>query len=251
MFLVCLLIVVLESPTSVLFRSIPDDRTRLVILAAAIGVVVSVIIQSPWGKRSGAHLNPAVTIAFLRLRRIQPWNAFFYVLSHFVGAFLGVMGILLTVGSSFRNPPVHYAVTVPGPSGDFMAFLAETLISALLMALILFFIRSSRRIAFTGVAVGALIAILITVESPISGTSMNPARTLATAFAGRVWQHLWIYLFGPLLGMLIAAEVHRHFWPEAPARDPLSCAKLLHPDTVRCIHCGHQPRRDSEGSSPT
>ena len=148
MFSVCLLVIVFDSPHSAVFRTIPNGIIRLVILASASGLIATLLIQSPWGKRSGAHLNPAVTIAFLRLRRVQPWNALFYILAHLLGACTGVLCILLIAGSTFSEAPVLCAITVPGSAGAFLAFLAETGISMLLMALILFFIRSPRSCSF-------------------------------------------------------------------------------------------------------
>ena len=244
MFSVCLLVVVFDSPHSAVFGTIPNGIIRLVILASASGLIATLLIQSPWGKRSGAHLNPAVTIAFLRLRRVQPWDALFYILAHLLGACTGVLCILLIAGSTFSEPPVLCAITVPGSAGAFLAFLAETGISMLLMALILFFIRSPRRAPFTGMAIGILIATFIAVESPVSGTSMNPARTLASALPSHIWNHIWVYLCGPVLGMLIAAEIERRCSPVIERRSAFNCAKLLHSNNVRCIHCGFVPNTD-------
>jgi aquaporin Z len=196
---------------------------------------LALLIHSPWGKRSGAHINPAVTLAFLRLKKIHPWDALFYVVAQLIGGVLGVMLVAWCVGSLFTDPPVHYAITVPGSAGEAVAFVAEMVISCTLMAMILAFTASPRLIRFTGVAIGALVAFWILVEAPLSGTSMNPARTLASAVPGMMWQHLWIYLVAPTLGMLLAAEIHFNIH----SRNVSGCAKLLHPRNVRCIHCGY------------
>jgi aquaporin Z len=209
------------------------------LLATVIGVTAALLIHSPWGKRSGAHLNPAVTLAFWLLGRVKPWDALFYSLSQLIGAIIGVFLVISLAGKRFTDPPVLYAVTLPGPAGDFIAFVAEAVISALLMALILAFVSSPQLIHFTGIAVGALIALLILVEAPVSGTSMNPARTLASAIPGRMWEHLWIYLIAPPLGMCAAAYANRRF---GHPRN-FACAKLLHPADVRCIHCGFDPKK--------
>jgi aquaporin Z len=106
-----------------------------------------------------------------------------------------------------------------------------------LMTAVLVFSSSSRLAGFTGIAVGFLLALYISVELPLSGTSLNPARTLASAAPGMIWQDFWIYLVAPPFGMLVAAQLHLL----VSGRTAPGCAKLLHPAGVRCIHCGHQP----------
>jgi aquaporin Z len=84
---------------------------------------------------------------------------------------------------------------------------------------------------FTGLFAGALVALYITFEAPISGMSMNPARTFGSAVVGRLWQNLWIYFTAPLLGMLLAAEVYRR----RTGAHRVYCAKLHHHNSRRCI----------------
>lgn len=234
---VCFLIVMLESPELFPYSLIPSSQLRSTVLAFAIGATATLLIHSPWGKRSGAHLNPAVTLAFLLLNRVRPWDAVFYSLSQFAGATIGVLVVASIAGKLFTAPPILYATTAPGSAGELLAFLAEAIISFVLMFVILAFIRSSRLIRFTGVAIGVLIAIFIIVEAPLSGASMNPARTLASAIPAMSWQHIWIYLVAPPLGMAAAALIHQR----TQQSQRVECAKLLHPDNVRCIHCGFFP----------
>jgi aquaporin Z len=229
------LVTVFESPKSLLYLRIPSVALRTGLLAASIGIALSLLIQSPWGKRSGAHMNPAITLAFLRLKRIHPWDAVFYVSAQAIGGTLGVAFVAFVMGDLFTDPPIKYAVTVPGPAGETIAFFAETSISFFLMTTILIFVSSPRLIRFTASAIGALVAILIIIEAPLSGASMNPARTFASAVPGMMWQHVWLYLTGPTLGMLIAAQLHDSVRKNLAS----GCAKLLHPRDVRCIHCGY------------
>jgi aquaporin Z len=228
------LITAFESPRSALYTLLPGAELRAVLLALTVGGVLALLIHSPWGKRSGAHMNPAITLAFLWLKKIAPGDALLYVLAQTLGAIAGVFVVAFFAGSLYTDPPVHYALTLPGEAGEATAFVAETVMSCALMAAVLFFTSSPRLMRFTGIVVGALVALFIIVEAPLSGTSMNPARTLASAVRGMLWQHLWIYLLGPTLGMLLAAELHRctHQHPSS------GCAKLLHPSDVPCIHCG-------------
>jgi aquaporin Z len=236
---------ILISPMSPVYTQVPSLTLRAVMLGLALGATAIVLIHTPWGKRSGAHMNPAVTLAFLRARKIHPWDALFYVIAQTLGGILGVIIVALTVGDLFTSPPVSYAVTLPGPRGAIIAFVAEALISFALMATVLIFTASTRLMRYTGLAIGCLVALFIAVEFPLSGASMNPARTLASAAPGHIWQSLWVYLCAPTLGMLAAAELHLYLRGAAAP----GCAKLLHPKGVRCIHCGQHGKPKSVGFS--
>lgn len=100
------------------------------------GAITS-IINSPWGKRSEAHFNPAIALAFYRLGKIELWDAFFYIVAQFTGGLVGFLLVVAAIGPVIRDYPVHYRVTVPGSAGVGVAFLAEFAISFGLMALIL------------------------------------------------------------------------------------------------------------------
>lgn len=163
----------------------------------AMGLTAVALVYSPWGKRSGAHMNPAVTFTFWRLGKIAPWDAFFYVLAQFLG---GISGVLL-VGALLRpwvsHPAVNYAVTTPGAYGTIGAFFAELLISFVLMSVILTISNTETLARYTGLFAGALVATYIIFEAPISGMSMNPARTFGSAFSAHVWTAWWIYFTAP------------------------------------------------------
>jgi aquaporin Z len=132
---------------------------------------------------------------------------------------------------------VSFAVTEPGPGGLGRAFLAEAVIAFLLMSVVLVVSNDPRTNRFTGLAAGACVALFITFEAPISGMSMNPARTFGSAAAAMRWNHLWIYFVAPPLGMLAAAEVRLRL-AGAP---PVLCAKLHHENAHRCIfRCGYR-----------
>ena len=227
----------LGSPRSPLYEHIPSAVARTALVGVAMGITAVALIHSPWGKRSGAHMNPAVTLTFLRLGKVAPLDALWFVVAQTLGGTLGVLLVALALGSSFTDPPVSYAATMPGPSGTAVAFGAETIISFGLMSVVLMLSSRPRTARFTGLAAGCLVALYITLESPLSGMSMNPARSFASAVPSLNWQHFWIYLLAPTLGMLLAAQLHLAI---RGARAP-GCAKLLHPQEVRCIHCGHDP----------
>ncbi len=226
----CSFTVALEHPASPLRELLPDFPRRA-LMGLAMGATAIAIIYSPWGKRSGAHINPAVTLTFLRLGKIEGWDAVFYVLAQFTGAVLGVAFAASLLGAALvSHPTVNYAATVPRPAGVALAFGAEVLMAFLMMSMILRVTNERRLSRFTGVFAGILVFTFITFEAPISGMSINPARTLGSAVGARLWTALWLYFAAPLLGMALAAEARR---------TPIRCAKLHHDNAERCIfRCG-------------
>ena len=137
----------------------------------------------------------------------------------------------LTLGKLVAHQSVNYATTLPGPDGPIVAFAAEILISFILMSVVLNVSNTRRLARWTGIFAGALVATYITIESPISGMSMNPARTFSSAAGAHVWMSLWIYFVAPTLGMLLAAEVYGRL----SASRTIACAKLHHHNNHRCI----------------
>ncbi len=206
-----LLTAALEHPASPLHRAMGDSKVwRRVPLALAMGGVIAGLVYSPWGRRSGAHINPAVTWAFFRLGRIAPWDAVFYTVAQFAGAIGAAYLAAAIVGPPFAHPMVRYGVTVPGPHGPAAAFAGEFAISFVLMLALLMAIGSRRLEHHAGWIAGALIAVFLIVEAPLSGMSLNPARTFGSALVSRTWTALWVYFTAPPLAALTAAEVYRH-----------------------------------------
>jgi aquaporin Z len=197
----------LEEPHAMLRDMIAAPRARLALIGLAMGATAVALIYSPWGRRSGAHMNPAVTLAFLSLRRISGADALCYMLAQFTGGLLGVLASWWLLGEPFAQPPVSFIATVPGAAGPWAAFLAETMISLLLMLAILKVSNSRRWSPYSGLVAGCLITCYVTFESPLSGMSMNPARTLASAWPGNIWSGVWIYFTAPCLGMWTAARI--------------------------------------------
>jgi aquaporin Z len=233
----CSFSVLLQHPGSILRQMIPNAFLRRLLTGVAMGLTAIALIYSPWGKQSGAHLNPSVTLTFFRLGKIEPWDAWFYVVAQFVGGTMGVLLSALVWGEAIAQQNVRYAVTVPGGRGSGVAFVAELVISFLMMTMILNVSNSARFARFTGVIAGALVATYITIESPLSGMSMSPARSFASAAPGRLWNSLWIYFTAPPLGMMLAAQVY--LWLRG--KHAVFCAKLHHDNDKRCIfRCNYQ-----------
>jgi aquaporin Z len=158
----------------------------------------------------------------------------FYIAAQFAGGIAGVAVVAAVVQSLVGNPSVNYVATVPGSPGPAIAFVAELAISFGMMTVILQVSNSTKYSRWTGIAGACLVAIYITVEAPLSGMSMNPARSLAPAFAAGRLDPLWIYFIAPPLGMLLAAELYVRRYGHALVR----CAKLHHPTGGTChFHC--------------
>ncbi len=236
----CAFSALFELPGSPLRGAIPNGDLRRALVGAAMGLTAIGLIYSPWGMRSGAHMNPSVTLAFLRLGRVAPRDAIRYVAAQFAGGTLGVLFSASLLGPRLADPAVNYAVTVPGPRGFAAAFAAELAMSFGLMTLVLTANASARLMRYTGVFAGVAVALYIALLGPLSGMSMNPARTFASDAVAGVWIAWWIYFLAPPLGMLAAAELYRRLHPAPGA----GCAKFHHADGVRCIFCEHARRAD-------
>ena len=230
----CSFAVLLDHPASLGYRWVPDPLLRRLLIGLAMGGTAILLIYSPWGRRSGAHFNPATTLTFLRLGRIAPRDAAWYAGAQFAGGLGGVLAAAALLGPSLAHDTVRYAVTRPGPQGIGPAWLAEFAMTFLLFTVVLRLSSHPRLGRFTGLGVGALVATYITLEAPLSGMSMNPARTLASAVPAGHWTALWVYFTAPPLGMLAAAELHLRL------KGRLFCAKLDHDPATRCIHCEYR-----------
>jgi aquaporin Z len=203
----CACTVLVEHPASPLRAALDDALVRRALVGLAMGGTAVALIHSPWGRRTGAHFNPAVTLAFLRLGRIAPRDALGYVVAQHAGGIAGVALAALALAPWIAHPSVAFAATVPGSGGVAIAFAAELAISFGLMSVVLL-VSSGGFARATGLACGALVALSITFEAPLSGMSMNPARTLGSAVLANVWTGAWIYWTAPVAGMLLAAEAH-------------------------------------------
>jgi len=225
----------LDSPRSPLHEWIASADLRRVIGGIVMGLTAIGLIYSPWGKRSGAHMNPAVTLGFLLLGKIRARDAAYYIAAQFTGGTIGVLLVLGLFGDAFAAQPVSFAATMPGSRGVAVAFIAEMVISFGMLFAVLHIAAHARLSRYAGIAAGLLVATYISVEAPLSGMSMNPARSFASAAPGGLFDNLWIYFVAPPLGMLLAAALFRR---REQARASV-CAKLVHDLDQPCIHCGH------------
>ena len=203
-------------------------------MGISMGLTAIAIIYSPWGKQSGAHINPSVSLTFFRLGKIQLWDTVFYIAAQFAGASLGMLSVARFLRTELADPAVEYVITVPGPKGPWVALVAEFLLSFGMMYTVLGLSGRQQLSRYTGVVVGFLLVIFVTFEAPFSGMSINPARTFGSAITAHVWTGFWLYVVAPTLGMLAAAEFY--LWSKGRSR--VKCCKLHHANAKRCVFCG-------------
>lgn len=240
----CSFAVLIFHPSSFVNSRIASPLVRRMLMGAMMGLTAIAIIYSPWGKRSGAHINPSTTLTFLRLGKVAAQDAALYVLAQFTGAVAGIILSALLLGKLISDASVNYVTTVPGPGGALPAFIAEAIISFILMTAILFISNNQRAARWTGAVAGLLVAAYISFEAPISGMSMNPARTFGSALGARDWTAIWVYFTAPPLGMMAAAELYTR----TRGSKRVMCAKLHHRNNQRCIfRCGYAGESQSGG----
>lgn len=239
----CLAVFALEHPVSPLSRHLLPAWRRRIIIGILMGLTAVALIYSPLGQRSGAHMNPATTLTFLVLGKIHPWDALFYVVAQFAGAVTGVAVSAAVLGRGIRHRRVNYATTQPGPRGVRTAWAAEFIIAFGMMTMILFSTNHADTAPYTGLFAGLLVALYIAVEAPLSGMSMNPARTLGSALHARAFNALWLYFTAPPLAMLAAAALYT----ATAGAHHVYCAKLNHRGAAPCIfncHIDDMPGRN-------
>jgi aquaporin Z len=220
----CTFTLLIEHPALPIRRMIESDVLRRAMIGIAMGGTAIALIYHPIGKRSGAHMNPAMTLSFLRLRKIDPRDAAGYIAGQFIGGATGVAVMAALAREWIGHPSVHFVATRPGAAGVLAAWAGEFLISFLLVGTVLAINQVPQLARYTGCVAGLLVALYITFEAPLSGMSMNPARTLASALSAHVWTGWWIYVTAPVLGMLSAVEAHARL---ARCPDRL-CGRLSH-----------------------
>lgn len=226
----CFAVTVIQHPRSTIALRIRHPGLRRVIIGMLMGLTAIALIYSPIGQRSGAHMNPGTTLAFLALGKVQPWDAMFYGLFQFMGALAGVRVAEGVLGRRVKHEAVNYAATVPGGRGIAAAWVAEFVIALGMMFMVLVSANHAVSAPYTGVFAGVLVAVYIAIEAPISGMSMNPARTLGSAIPARLYRGIWIYFTAPPLAMLTAAALYT-----GVVGDEVYCAKMSHGGDQRCI----------------
>ncbi len=200
---------VIEYPGLPVRHIISSELLRRFLVGLAMGLTALYIFTSSFGIRSGAYINPAVTVVRYRLGDINKTDSIFYIVFQLLGGSLGVYIVALIFPSWMKNPEINYIITIPGKAGIAIAFVMEYLISFILIAVVLFMGIKKRWAKYTPYVVSCLITLFITFEAPFSGMSTNPARTFASAIVAGEWQSFWLYCTAPVLGMLAGEYLYR------------------------------------------
>jgi aquaporin Z len=230
----CVSCAIVEHPSSPVRQAIVSEFLRRMLIGIAMGLTAICLIYSHWGKRSGAFMNPAMVISFFRLGQLNATDAAGYIVGQFVGGAAGVILSSVILGMWVRDPSVNYVVTIPGSYGPLAAWIGEFFIAALMIGVVMAVNKVPKLAPYTGCFAAALVALYITFEAPLSGMSLNPARTFGSAIVANVWTGWWIYLTAPVLGMFFGIEVHRRLTSEHQRL----CGKLSHSRSVACfIRC--------------
>jgi aquaporin Z len=230
MLCICLFGTALYSNASPMARFHLSGRENSAFMGLGVAATTWFIIRSPFGRRSGAHFNPAITLTYLWLGRIHRWDALCYIAAQFSGALAGVFVARQFLGVSLAAEPVRYVVTVPGSYGRATAFVAEFLLSALLMGVVLFATNHRTLARFSPLLVAAVTVLYFAICSSISGFSVNPARTFSSAVFAWIWWGIWIYFIAPCLGMLAVAYAYIRTF----GSNRVYCAKVFHDRRSTC-----------------
>jgi aquaporin Z len=196
------LVILMFGEGSPMKNILPSEDARRLITGFLFGGWGGLIALSPIGERSGAHINPIVTLAFRLAGRIELPTALGYIGAQLVGAIVGCLP-LLAWGAMGRS--MAFGATAPGPGYTIGAVLLGEVITTFTMVTLLFVFLAFRRTrSFTPALFPFLYSIMVYLESPISGTSTNPARSLGPAVISGQWDGWWIYWVGPIIGSVAA-----------------------------------------------
>jgi aquaporin NIP len=183
--------------------------------ALVFGLVIMVMVYAT-GHLSGAHINPAVTVAFTVTRHFPARAALAYIAAQLIGATLAALCLLAV----WTSEPADLGATVPSV-GVGSALVYEALLSAFLMFVIMAVATDTRAVgAAAAIAIGGTIGLNALFGGPVTGASMNPARSFGPALASGQWHEFWIYVVGPILGTVLGALAYQLVRGEHPGPAP-------------------------------
>jgi len=198
-------VIVMFGDGSPMGRLVPNETLRTMLTAFLFGTIGSAIAVSWVGRESGAHINPAVTVGFWMMHKLDLRAAAGYIVAQLLGACLGALP-LLAWGSIGRS--VAFGATIPGQGYSTAAVLIGEIVTTFgLVATLCIFLGFRHLRQYTPFVIPFLYAIMVPLEAQISGTSTNPARTFGPALISGRWDGWWIYWVGPMVGMSIAIVV--------------------------------------------
>jgi glycerol uptake facilitator-like aquaporin len=219
----------LFAPDSGLARVVTGVHWRMVIVGLVVGIVLSLLIVSPLGRRSGGHLNPAITTAFWGLGAFPRRDVGGYVAAQLGGSVAGTALARLVWGSRVSRGPVRFGVVQPEAGAGWPAvFGVEAASVVVLVALVAFLLARPELARWTPWAVGAMVGLIIAATGASTGGSFNPARALGPAVLSGSPGDLWCYLAAPVVGAVLATTV-RAMSHRAPVLTCQLCGQLRPP----------------------
>jgi aquaporin Z len=230
MFFTCLFGTVLYSGASPVSRLGISFTEKAALMGLSVAATTFLIIRSPFGRRTGAHFNPAITLTYFYLGRVHRWDTLNYIAAQFCGAMAGVFVAHLVLGDRLSGPPVCYMITIPGRYGEFIAFAVEFALAATLFGVVLLTSNRWPLARFSPFMVAGITVFYYAFFPAISGFSVNPARSLSSALFAQIWWGIWIYVAAPWLGMMAAAVAYIR----SVGSEHLYCAKIFHDLRTPC-----------------
>ncbi|MGW1540107.1 MIP/aquaporin family protein [Streptomyces sp. NPDC002309] len=188
--------------------AIPGIHLKLLVVGVVVGPFVTGLILSPSGKRSGGHMNPAVSLAMWRFGVLPGTAVAPYVIAQLAGSLLGVYAARGVWGGAVDVPPVAYAALQPAPGWSAMdLFLAEAGFTGVSMVVLGVFLTVRRLTRFIPYLVGLLVFLSVALLGASTGVGLNPARQFGPALAAGEFGFLWIYLLAPMAGAALVPVV--------------------------------------------
>jgi glycerol uptake facilitator-like aquaporin len=202
---------------------IADIHLALAVIGPLSGLLLVMLILSPFGRRSGGHMNPAVTIALWLMDVFPGASVIPYVVAQLAGSMTGAFLGRVVWGSAVSSPSVAFAAVRPDPGwGGAAVFNAECGVFIAITLLVGHFLAHPRYSRWLPAAIGVAIAVLIVTLGPLSGGSANPARQFGPALLAGQTGLLWIYLIAPVTGAVLGAGVHHLLFRRFQIREPLT-----------------------------
>ncbi len=219
-------------------RLIPSASLRLLLTGLLFAGTGSLVAISPLGRRSGAHLNPCVTLAFWVSGHVSRSDLLGYITAQLAGALLGALALALAWGRVAAS--LKDGLTQPQPGvGTPQAIAIEALMTAVLVLTLFTFTSFRRLVRLTPLGLWVVIALLVWRGAPYTGCSLNPARSLGPALVAGDLHQLFVYLVGPPLGAVLAAGLFRRL----PGGVRPLTAKLFHDPRFRSVLGSDLPHR--------
>ncbi len=228
LYAVYMVVATLASPLSPLSEAVPSGL-RLVLIGLTVGLTAAAVAVSPLGRRSGAHLNPAVTIGFWAHGQTHWHDLLGYTVAQFLGAALA--SVAFAAGTGPLAVSIGYARTEPA-IGGWAATGVELLLTCALVLTIFLMLSSRRTCRWTPTAVTLALVVIVPLGAPLTGPSLNPARSLGPGIVTGSFTDIWPYLTGPVLGALLAVAIF-HL---AAAGKKVVTAKLFHDPSYPSVH---------------